>query len=162
MSADGFTHLTESGAVHMVDVSAKTPSVRTATAEASVSVSAEVLAKLTSGSMPKGDVWATARIAGIAAAKKCAELLPLAHTIGIHGVTVDLNPTSTGVTITTTVTTADRTGVEMEALTAASVAALSIIDMVKGQDRYAQIENVRLLEKQGGRSGTWTRGDDRP
>lgn len=157
MSLDGFTHLTEDGFVHMVDVSEKTPSVRQATAEARVSVSAEVLAKLAHGTLPKGDVWASARIAGIAAAKKCSELLPLAHTIGIHGATIELEADESGMTITATVKTADRTGVEMEALTAACVAGLTIIDMVKGMDRTCEIQHVRLLEKRGGRSGAWKR-----
>lgn len=157
MSADGFTHLTSEGTVHMVDVSEKTPTVRQATAEARVSINPEVVQQLTQGTVPKGDVMATARIAGIAAAKKCADLLPLAHTIGIHAAYIDLVPDETGITITATVKTADRTGVEMEALTAASVSALTIIDMVKGLDRFCEIENVRLIEKRGGRSGTWTR-----
>lgn len=157
MSADGFTHLTDDGAVHMVDVSQKQPSVRQATAQAVVTVTPEVLERLTGGTMPKGDVWATARIAGISAAKKCAELLPLAHTIGIHGVTVDFEIEAQRIRILVTVKTADRTGVEMEALTGASVAGLSIVDMVKGLDRAVRMDEVFLLEKQGGRSGTWQR-----
>lgn len=159
MTADGFTHLTDAGNVHMVDVSAKTPTVRWAVAEARVVVNADVLERLTEGTMPKGDVWATARIAGISAAKKCAELLPLAHTIGVHGAAIDLEPDTTGVTIRATVRTADRTGVEMEALTAASVAALAIVDMVKGLDRLVRIENIHLTEKHGGRSGSWLRSE---
>jgi cyclic pyranopterin phosphate synthase len=157
MSADGFTHLTADGAVHMVDVSGKEPSVREATAQARVTVSETVLDSLVNGTVPKGDVWATARIAGIAAAKKCAELLPLAHTIGIHGASVDFDIQAPYVIVRATVRTADRTGVEMEALTAASIAALSIVDMVKGLDRSVRIDEVYLLEKRGGRSGTWTR-----
>ncbi len=160
MSADGFTHLNSDGNVHMVDVSEKTPTVRQATAQARVTINSEVVQKLINGTVPKGDVFATARIAGIAAAKKCAELLPLAHTIGIHAANIDLAPDDTGITITATVKTADRTGVEMEALTSASVAALAIIDMVKGLDRFCEIEHVRLIEKRGGRSGTWTRDGD--
>lgn len=157
MSAEGFTHLTREGTVHMVDVSEKSPSVRQATAQAVVTVSEDVLEKLVSGAIPKGDVWATARIAGIAAAKKCAELLPLAHTIGIHGATIDITIETPRIVITAVVRTADRTGVEMEALTSASVAALSVVDMVKGLDRGVRIDEVYLLEKRGGRSGTWTR-----
>lgn len=160
MTAEGFTHLNSDGSVHMVDVSEKSPTVRQATAQARVSINAEVLTKLINGTVPKGDVFATARIAGIAAAKKCAELLPLAHTIGIHAANIELVPDDSGITITATVKTADRTGVEMEALTSASVAALSIIDMVKGLDRFCEIEHVRLIEKRGGRSGTWTRDGD--
>ncbi len=152
-----FTHLDASGSARMVDVTAKQPTVRAATASASVKVSPEVVGLLRSGEVPKGDVLAVARIAGIAAAKKTPDLLPLAHVIGVHGCTVDLDIVDAGVEITTTVRTADRTGVEMEALTAASVAALAIIDMVKGLDRAAHIENVVLLAKQGGRSGSWTR-----
>jgi cyclic pyranopterin phosphate synthase len=157
MSVDGFTHLSAEGAVHMVDVSGKTPSVREATAQAQVTVSAEVLVALAQGTVPKGDVWAAARIAGIAAAKSCAQLLPLAHTIGIHGAAVEFELSDNRIVIRATVRTADRTGVEMEALTAASVAALSIVDMVKGLDRSVRIDEVFLLEKRGGRSGTWTR-----
>lgn len=157
MSAERFTHLTREGTVHMVDVSEKSPSVRQATAQAVVTVSEDVLEKLVSGAIPKGDVWATARIAGIAAAKKCAELLPLAHTIGIHGATIDITIETPRIVITAVVRTADRTGVEMEALTSASVAALSVVDMVKGLDRGVRIDEVYLLEKRGGRSGTWTR-----
>lgn len=159
MSADGFTHLTSEGNVHMVDVTEKSPTVRWAVAESRVTVNADVLQRLTDGTMPKGDVWATARIAGISAAKRCAELLPLAHTIGVHGATVDIAIEQGAVVIRATVRTADRTGVEMEALTAASVAALSIVDMVKGLDRFVRIDGIVLLEKHGGRSGSWLRAD---
>ena len=107
--------------------------------------------------MPKGDVLAVARIAGIAAAKRTPELLPLAHVIGVHGVVVDLEITDDGVTITATVRTADRTGVEMEALTAVSVAALAVVDMVKGLDKSVRITDVQLEAKSGGRSGDWRR-----
>ena len=152
-----FTHLDDAGHARMVDVTAKQPTVRAATAAASVLVSPEVIARLRSGEVPKGDVLAVARIAGIQAAKKTPDLLPLAHVIGVHGCTVDLEVHDGGVDILATVRTADRTGVEMEALTAASVAALAVIDMVKGLDRSAHIENVRLLAKEGGRSGSWRR-----
>ena len=157
MTDNPFTHLDAAGSARMVDVTAKQPTVRAATAAASVRVAPEVVGLLRSGEVPKGDVLAVARIAGIAAAKKTPELLPLAHVIGVHGCTVDLEVVDDGVEIRTTVRTADRTGVEMEALTAASVAALSVIDMVKGLDRSAHIENVVLLAKEGGRSGSWTR-----
>lgn len=160
MSAEGFTHLTPEGHVHMVDVTEKQPTVRMAVARAHVMVNPVVMDSLTEGTVPKGDVWAAARIAGISAAKKCSELLPLAHPIGIHGVSVDIATSFDTITITTTVKTADRTGVEMEALTAASVAALTVIDMVKGLDRNAHIADVKLLEKHGGRSGSWIREDE--
>ena len=152
-----FTHLVASGSARMVDVTAKQPTVRAATAAASIVVSADVVDLLRSGDVPKGDVLAVARIAGIQAAKKTPDLLPLAHVIGVHGCEVDLTLRDDGVDVRATVRTADRTGVEMEALTAVSVAALAIIDMVKGLDRFAHIEHVRLLAKEGGRSGTWKR-----
>ena len=152
-----FTHLDAAGQARMVDVTEKAPTVRAASAAATVVVSPEVVALLRSGEVPKGDVLAVARIAGIQAAKKTPDLLPLAHVIGVHGCTVDLEVTDDGVDIRATVRTADRTGVEMEALTAVSVAALAIIDMVKGLDRFAHIEHVRLLAKVGGRSGSWRR-----
>ena len=154
-----FTHLDASGSARMVDVTAKQPTVRAATAAASVVVSADVVDLLRSGDAPKRDVLAVARIAGIQAAKKTPDLLPLAHVIGVHGCEVDLTLRDDGVDVRATVRTADRTGVEMEALTAVSVAALAIIDMVKGLDRFAHIEHVRLLAKEGGRSGTWKRED---
>lgn len=151
------THLDPGGHARMVDVTEKTPTVRSATAAGRVSCSAEVVALLRDGAVPKGDVLAVARIAGIQAAKKTPDLLPLAHVIGVHGAVVDLTITDSGVEITATVRTADRTGVEMEALTSVTVAALAVIDMIKGRDRGAHIADVRLLEKSGGRSGTWTR-----
>lgn len=154
-----FTHLDSAGQARMVDVTAKQPTVRAATAAGSVRCSPEVVALLRSGEVPKGDVLAVARIAGIQATKKTPELLPLAHVIGVHGAVVDLEVTDEGVDITATVRTADRTGVEMEALTSVSVAALAVIDMVKGTDRSAHIANVRLLAKEGGRSGVWRRDE---
>lgn len=152
-----FTHLDGAGNARMVDVTAKQPTVRAATASGRVLCSPEVVALLRSGEVPKGDVLAVARISGIQAAKKTPELLPLAHVIGVHGASVDLEVTDEGVDIVATVRTADRTGVEMEALTAVSVAALAVIDMVKGMDRSAHIADVKLLAKEGGRSGTWRR-----
>ncbi|MBH0023165.1 cyclic pyranopterin monophosphate synthase MoaC [Salinibacterium sp. SWN248] len=157
MSDQPFTHLNSVGQARMVDVTAKTPTVREATAEGFVRCSPVIIDALRSGNAPKGDVLAVARIAGIQAAKRTAELLPLAHIIGVHGATVDLEVTDDGVAVTATVRTADRTGVEMEAMTAVSVAALAIVDMVKGMDKTVQIENVRLLAKSGGRSGDWRR-----
>ncbi|WP_191564372.1 cyclic pyranopterin monophosphate synthase MoaC [Janibacter melonis] len=151
------THLDEGGHARMVDVTEKSPTVRAATAAGSVRVAPEVVALLRDGAVLKGDVLAVARVAGIQAAKKTPELLPLAHVIGVHGCTVDLTITDTGVDVVATVRTADRTGVEMEALTSVSVAALAVVDMVKGVDRTARITDIRVLSKQGGRSGSWTR-----
>ncbi len=153
------THLDGDGRARMVDVTEKQPTVRAATAAGLVRCAPEVVALLRDGAVPKGDVLAVARIAGIQAAKRTPELLPLAHVIGVHGAIVDLEITDDGVAITATVRTADRTGVEMEALTSVSVAALAVIDMVKGIDRGAHIADVHLLRKEGGRSGTWTRPD---
>ena len=152
-----FTHLDETGHARMVDVTVKEPTTRSATARGSVRCSAEVVAALRSGSVPKGDVLAVARIAGIQAAKATPTLLPLAHVIGVHGVTVDLTITDAGVDVEATVRTADRTGVEMEALTAVAVAGLAVVDMVKGTDRAASLEHVRVVAKSGGRSGDWSR-----
>ena len=149
-----FTHLDSAGAARMVDVTAKTPTVRSASAEALVTCSPQVVAALREGRVPKGDVLAVARIAGIAATKKVPELLPLAHVIGVHGASVDPQITDVGVLLKATVRTADRTGVEMEALTAVTVAAL-----VKGVDRSAAIDYAYITAKSGGRSGTWTRAD---
>ena len=152
-----FPHLDAAGRAHMVDVTAKTPTVRTATARGFVRCGAEVIAALRDGTAPKGDVLAVARIAGIQAAKSTAALLPLAHVIGVHRASVDLAIVDDGVHIEATVGTADRTGVEMEALTAVSVTALAVVDMVKGMDRSVVIEDVRIVAKSGGRSGDWVR-----
>ena len=146
------THLDEAGAARMVDVSAKTPTVRTASAGAFVSCSPPIVAALRDGAVPKGDVLAVARVAGIAAAKKVPDLLPLAHVIGVHGCSVDLAVEDGGVRICATVRNADRTGVEMEALTAVQVGLLTIYDMCKAVDRGMVMEGVRLLEKRGGKS----------
>jgi cyclic pyranopterin phosphate synthase len=157
-----FTHLDAAGRARMVDVTAKQPTVRAATARGFVRCSPDVVAALRDGSVPKGDVLAVARIAGIQAAKRTPELLPLAHVIGVHGVVVEASITDGGVEIEATVRTADRTGVEMEALTAVSVAALAIVDMVKALDKATSIENVRITAKTGGKSGAWTRPDESP
>lgn len=154
-----FTHLDDAGNARMVDVTDKQPTVRSAQAAASVRCSSQVVSALRDGTVPKGDVLAVARIAGIAAAKKVPDLLPLAHVIGIHGVVVDVGIVDEGVTIVATVRTADRTGVEMEALTAVTVAALAVVDMVKGVDRSAEIVSARVVAKSGGRSGDWVRDD---
>ena len=152
-----FTHLDETGHARMVDVTAKEPTIRSATAAAMVHCSPTVMDLLVSGTVPKGDVLAVARIAGIQAAKRTPELLPLAHVIGVHGVVCDLELVDGGIEITATVRTADRTGVEMEALTAVSVAALAVIDMVKGVDRSASMGEMMIVAKSGGRSGDWYR-----
>ena len=152
-----FTHLDAAGHARMVDVTDKQPTVRAATARGFVRCAPHVVAALRDGSVPKGDVLAVARISGIQAAKRTPELLPLAHVIGVHGCTVDLEIADEGVEITATVRTADRTGVEMEALTSVSVAALAIVDMVKGVDRSAVIADCRIVAKSGGRSGNWSR-----
>ena len=152
-----FTHLDDQGHARMVDVTEKQPTIRSATATGLVRCPAHVVAALRDGSTPKGDVLAVARIAGIQGAKRTAELIPLAHIIGVHGATVELDVVDSGVEVTATVRTADRTGVEMEALTAVSVAALTVIDMVKGMDKTVEIENVRLVRKTGGKSGEWVR-----
>ena len=152
-----FTPLDDHGHARMVDVTEKQPTIRSATATGLVRCPAHVVAALRDGSTPKGDVLAVARIAGIQGAKRTAELIPLAHIIGVHGATVELDVVDSGVEVTATVRTADRTGVEMEALTAVSIAALTVIDMVKGMDKTVEIENVRLVRKTGGKSGEWVR-----
>lgn len=152
-----FTHLNNSGEAYMVDVTAKDLTVRQASAQGEVVCSPEVMAALRDGTVPKGDVLAVARVAGISAAKKVPDLLPLAHTIGVHGAEVDLELRDDHVFIQATVRTADRTGVEMEALTAVTVAALSVVDMVKGVDRSAYIRRCGIVAKSGGRSGDWSR-----
>lgn len=154
-----FSHLDASGAARMVDVSAKEVSARTATATGFVRLSAACVAALRAGDVPKGDALAVARIAGIQAAKRTPDLVPLCHPIAIHGVTVDLAVRDDGVSIAAQVRTADRTGVEMEALTCVSVAALALIDMVKAVDPAAVVTDVRVEEKTGGKTGLWRRED---
>jgi cyclic pyranopterin monophosphate synthase len=141
----------------MVDVSGKDVTVRTATATGRVLVSRDVVALLRDGGLPKGDALAVARIAGIQAAKRTPDLVPLCHPLAISGVSVDLSVTDEAVEITATVRTTDRTGVEMEALTAVAVAALTVVDMVKAVDKAAVISDVRLESKSGGKSGEWRR-----
>lgn len=157
MSDHVFTHLDEQGDARMVDVTAKDITVRQATATGRVTIAPSVIASIAAGQMPKGDVLAVARIAGIQAAKRTADLIPLCHPIAIHGVDVTLDVQADHVGITATVRTADRTGVEMEALTCVAVAGLALIDMVKGVDRLASIADIRLQAKAGGRSGDWVR-----
>ena len=152
-----FTHLDGAGHVRMVDVTAKEPTFRRAVAEGLVECAPHVVAALRDGSVPKGDALALARIAGIAGAKRTPELLPLAHIIGVHGVTVEVDVVDAGVAIRASVSTADRTGVEMEAFTAVAVAALNVVDMVKGLDKATSIRDIRLVSKEGGKSGFWQR-----
>jgi cyclic pyranopterin phosphate synthase len=157
---DAFTHLDSRGEARMVDVSAKSVTNRTATATGRVRTSAQVVALLRAGDLPKGDALAVARIAGIAGAKRTPDLVPLCHPVALHGVTVDLDVVDDGVEITATTRTADRTGVEMEALTAVAAAGLALVDMVKAVDRGAVITDVRVEAKSGGRSGSWRRDGD--
>jgi cyclic pyranopterin monophosphate synthase len=151
------THLDEQGAARMVDVSAKPASVRTARATGRVLVSAEVVQLLRGPGVPKGDALAVARIAGIMGAKRTPDLVPLCHPIGITGVDIELTVLDEAVAIATRVRTTDRTGVEMEALTAVVTAGLAVVDMVKAVDPAAVITDVRVEEKTGGTSGDWRR-----
>jgi cyclic pyranopterin monophosphate synthase len=151
------THLDEAGAARMVDVSGKDVTVRTATATGRVRLSPECVALLRDGAVPKGDVLAVARVAGIMAAKRTPDLVPLCHPVALAGVDVDLVVDDEGVAVRATARTADRTGVEMEALTAAAVACLTVVDMTKAVDRSAVVTDVQVVEKTGGRSGTWRR-----
>ncbi|CAB4912476.1 unannotated protein [freshwater metagenome] len=157
MSDKKLTHLDIDGQSHMVDVSDREITVRTAQASGYVILSAEVITMLRDKTVPKGDVLATARIAGIMGAKRTPDLIPLCHPIALHSVTVDCEIDNSGVAIVASVKTTDRTGVEMEALTAVSIAALTIIDMVKAVDPSASISNVHVDSKDGGRNGSWKR-----
>jgi cyclic pyranopterin phosphate synthase len=151
----GLTHLRADGSAHMVDVSAKAVTAREASAAGRVLLSPDAVAALRSGAVPKGDALAVARIAGIQAVKRTPDLVPLAHPVAVHAASVDLALADDGVDIRATVRTADRTGIEMEALTAVTVAALALVDMVKALDRHARITDVRVVAKSGGRSGDW-------
>jgi cyclic pyranopterin phosphate synthase len=153
------THLDERGHARMVDVSAKDRTVRAATAEARVRCRPETLARIRDGSVPKGDVLAVARIAGIAAAKRTPDLLPLCHPVSLTGVEVAVQIEDAGLYVVATARAADRTGVEMEALTAAATASLAAYDMLKALERGIEIYGLRLLRKEGGRTGVWTRAD---
>ncbi len=154
---DDLTHLDETGSARMVDVGAKAPSDRQAVAEAVVILSKSTRAALFEGSLPKGDATAVARVAAIQAAKRTADLIPLCHPLALSSVTVEIEEIDVGARLVVTVATTDRTGVEMEALTGASIGALTIYDMVKGIERGAEIGPVRLLRKSGGASGEWER-----
>jgi cyclic pyranopterin phosphate synthase len=153
---DELSHVDEKGAARMVDVSGKADTVREALAEGFVVMQSATLALIQDGGLPKGDVLAVARVAGIMAAKRTSELIPMCHPLPISGVTVDLLPAGDDrLRIAATVRTTGKTGVEMEALTAVSVAALTVYDMCKAVDREMRVEGVRLLEKRGGKSGEW-------
>lgn len=147
------THLDASGSAHMVDVSAKPDTARTAIAEGRIAMSAEALAAIRDGTAKKGDVLAVARVAGIMAAKRTSDIIPLCHPLALTAVTIDFAPGASAITVTATARTTGPTGVEMEALTAASVALLTIYDMAKAVDKRMVIEGLRLVAKSGGRSG---------
>ena len=157
MDEERFSHLDEEGRVHMVDVGGKETTDRVATAEAFIVMEPATADRLFGGDLPKGDALAVARVAGIMAAKRTAELIPLCHPIAITSVSIEIGRDEGGAAVRATVSTRDRTGVEMEAMTAAALAALTLYDMIKGVDRAAHIGDVRLVAKSGGRSGEWTR-----
>jgi cyclic pyranopterin phosphate synthase len=151
------THVDETGAARMVDVSGKEVTVRRAVAAGTVTTTAEVIALLRRDALPKGDALAVARLAGIMGAKRTPDLIPLCHPIALHGVTVELTPQEASVDIEVVVKTADRTGVEMEALTAVAAAGLALIDMIKAVDPAAGLDQIRVLRKEGGKTGLWER-----
>lgn len=155
----GLTHLDEHGHAHMVDVGAKQPNARQAIASGRVRMSAAAYDAIRAGDAPKGDVIATARIAGIMAAKKTAELIPLCHPLALDAVTVDFAFENGAIRATATASLTGKTGVEMEALTATTVALLTIYDMAKALDKAMVIEGVRLIAKRGGKSGDWDAPD---
>ena len=157
MGDERLTHVDESGAARMVDVSGKDVTARVAVAAGRVLVSPTVVGLLRAEGVPKGDALGVARVAGIMAAKRTPDLVPLCHPLSISGVTVDLSVADDAVEVNATVRTSDRTGVEMEALTAVSVAALTVVDMVKAVDKAATITDVRVESKTGGKSGDWRR-----
>ncbi|MDT4988165.1 MAG: cyclic pyranopterin monophosphate synthase [Micromonosporaceae bacterium] len=151
------THVDGAGAARMVDVSGKEVTVRRAVAAGTVTTTAQVIALLRTDGLPKGDALGVARVAAIMGAKRTPDLIPLCHPIALHGVTVELTPRGDGVDIEVAVKTADRTGVEMEALTAVAAAGLALIDMIKAVDPAASLERVRVLRKEGGKTGVWER-----
>jgi cyclic pyranopterin monophosphate synthase len=155
--AGPLSHIDDHGAAHMVDVAGKAATKRTAVAAGSLRTSAQVIELIASGGLPKGDALATARVAGILAAKRTSDLIPLCHQLALTGVDVEFSVGDTDVEITATVHSTDRTGVEMEALTAVSVAALTLYDMIKAVDPAARIDDIRVLRKDGGKHGTWVR-----
>lgn len=151
----GLTHLDEAGKARMVDVGGKAETQRVAIASGRIAMTAQALSAIREGTVPKGDVLAAARIAGIMAAKRTAELIPLCHPLGLESITLDLAVENGGVRATATAALTGKTGVEMEAMTAVSVALLTIYDMAKALDKGMVIGDVRLIEKRGGKSGTW-------
>ena len=157
MTGPRLTHLDEGGAARMVDVTGKDVTARTATATGRVQLSAQTVALLRGEGVPKGDALAVARVAGIMGAKRTPDLVPLCHPVALSGVTVDLQVDDDGVAVTAVARSADRTGVEMEALTAVTVACLTVFDMCKAVDKRAVITDVRVEAKTGGKSGAWTR-----
>ena len=149
------THLNDLGEAHMVDISSKVDSSRSATAEAQIELTDAIAVAIKDDNLPKGDLFATARIAGIQAAKKCSDLIPLCHPLPLSKIAIDIQLNGTVLVIKALCKTTGKTGVEMEALTAASVAALTVYDMCKGIDKGIVIRHTRLLEKSGGKSGHW-------
>lgn len=155
------THLNSLGEAHMVDISSKTDTARSAIAEAKVELTDAIVMAVNDDSLPKGDLFATARIAGIQAAKKCSDLIPLCHPLPLSKVSIDINLHENMLSIIALCKTTGKTGVEMEALTAASVAALTVYDMCKGIDKGMIIRETKLVEKTGGKSGVWRMADER-
>lgn len=153
---NGLSHVTGSGDAHMVDVSAKAVTVRSATARGRITVNAAALAAIAEGTVAKGDVLATARIAGIMAAKRTADIIPLCHPLPLSGVTIEIAPDDSGIGVAATARTAAQTGVEMEAITAVSATLLTLYDMLKALDKTMVIGSIRVTEKRGGKSGDWT------
>lgn len=153
---DRLSHVDAAGAAHMVDVSTKAVTVRSATATGRIRVNAAALTAIAEGSVAKGDVMATARIAGIMAAKRTADLIPLCHPLPLSAVSIDILSDDSGLTVTATARTSAQTGVEMEAITATSVALLTLYDMLKAIDKHMEIGAIRVTEKRGGKSGDWT------
>jgi cyclic pyranopterin phosphate synthase len=157
LSDTPLSHVREDGTAHMVDVTGKSETKRIATAQAVLTTRPDVIARLVDGSLPKGEALGTARIAGILAAKHTPTLIPLCHPLPLGAITVDFETTEAQVTVIARVSTRGVTGVEMEALTAASVAALTLFDMIKAVDAFAVIGEIKVLDKQGGKSGDWSR-----
>jgi cyclic pyranopterin phosphate synthase len=155
-SSAALSHLDDDGAARMVDVTDKSQTARRAIARGTLHTTAEVLGLITVGELPKGDALATARVAGILAAKHTSDLIPLCHQIALSSVDIDFESASAAIEITASVRTTDRTGVEMEALTAVTVAALALYDMIKALDPAARIDDIRVLRKEGGKTGLWT------
>ena len=153
----GFSHLDDEGHVRMVNVSTKDITERVAVAEASVVMERATRQALFTGDLPKGDALAVARVAAIMGAKKTADLIPLCHPLEVTGVEVSVTPTETGARVEVLVRTTGRTGVEMEAITGASLGAIALYDMIKSRDRAAEVSSVRLVSKTGGKSGNWSR-----